>query len=71
MQLKQLTGLGYHKGIKVAHCASGLVGSFALGCGIRLTPLGVEGRQLIPHLMIQRHTLFILRVTYSVTRTLS
>ena len=38
MRLQQVIGLSNHKNIKVGHCASSLVDSFCLSCGIRLTP---------------------------------
>ena len=42
MQLQQLIGLSNCKSIKVGHCASSLVDSFGLSCGIRLTPQGLK-----------------------------
>ena len=47
MQLQQLIGLSSCQFIKVGHYSSGPAGSSGLSCGIRLTPLGVRGRQLI------------------------
>ena len=64
VQLQQLVVLkqNSYPYSKVGHCACGPAGLVDLSCGIRLTPLGVNDRQLFPCQLVKEAKPLVLLV---------